>query len=155
MIQRIQTIYLFLASIALFALFLFPVITNLIINGNPDSIMANGIYEIVGGLRTKTTPFTLLSIVTVAVALLPLIAVFTYKNRSMQKNYCYIVIVLIIGYSFYMTETIKAVAEGTDIRPENFSLGAILPSIAIVLMIFAIKGITKDEKLIKSADRLR
>lgn len=155
MIQRIQSVYLFFAGLVLFALFVFPVITNLIINGLPDSLMVNGIYEVINGVRTKTTTFVPLSIATVAAGLLPLIGIFMYKDRKMQKSYCYIVIVLIIGYSFYMTETIKTIAGGGEVRPENFSLGAILPSISIVLIIFAIRGINKDEKLLKSAERLR
>ena len=155
MIQRIQSIYLLAASLVLFALFLFPVINNLILNGHPDSIMVSGIYEVINGTRTKTSSLVTLSIATVIVALLPLAGIFLHKNRKQQTSYCYIVVVLIIGYSFYLTETVKPIAGDITLRTENYGIGMILPSLAIALIFFAIRGINKDEKLVRSADRLR
>ncbi len=155
MIQRIQSVYLLLAGLVLLALFIFPVINNLILNGHADSFTAAGIYEVINGVRTKTSSFMMLSIATVVAALLPLAGIFLYRNRKQQASYCYIVIVLIIGYSFYLTETVKTVAGDVTLRSENYGLGMILPSIAIVLVFLAIRGINRDEKLVRSADRLR
>lgn len=155
MIQRLQSIYLLAASLVLFALFLFPVINNLLLNGHADSIMVHGVYEIINGVRTKTSSFVWLSIATIIVALLPLAGIFLYKNRKRQSSYCYIVVVLIIGYSFYLTETVKDFVGDLTLRTDNYGIGMILPSLAIVLIIFAIRGINKDEKLVRSADRLR
>ncbi len=155
MIQRIQSVYLLAASLVLFGLFLFPVINNLILDGHADSITVAGIYEVINGVRTKTSSLVTLSLVTVIAALLPLAGIFLYKNRKKQASYCYIVVVLIIGYSFYLTETVKTIASITTVRSENYGLGIILPSLAIVLVFFAIRSINKDEKLVRSADRLR
>lgn len=155
MIQRIQSVYLLLAGLVLLALFIFPVINNLILNGHADSFTAAGIYEVINGVRTKTSSFMMLSIATVVAAMLPLAGIFLYRNRKQQASYCYIVIVLIIGYSFYLTETVKTVADNVTLRSENYGLGMILPSIAIVLVFMAIRGINRDEKLVRSADRLR
>ena len=155
MIQRIKSIYLLAASLVLFALFLFPVVNNLVLNGHADSIMVSGIYEVINGIRTKTSALIIQSIVTIIIALLPLAGIFMYKNRKQQASYCYIVIVLIIGYSFYLAETVKTIAGATPVRPENYSIGAILSPLAIVLIFFAIRGINRDEKLVRSADRLR
>ncbi|MVN23277.1 DUF4293 domain-containing protein [Mucilaginibacter arboris] len=155
MIQRIQSVYLLLASLVLFALFLFPVVNNLILNGHADSIMVTGVYEIINGARTKTSSFIWLSIATVIAALLPLAGVFLYKNRKQQSSYCYIVIVLIIGYSFYLTETVKDFVGNITLNTHNYGIGMILPSLAIVLVFLAIRGINRDEKLVRSADRLR
>lgn len=155
MIQRIQSIYLLAASLVLFSLFLFPVIHNLILNGHADSIMVSGIYEVINGERTKTSSLIALTIATVVAAMLPLAGIFLYKNRKKQVSYCYIVIVLIIGYSFYLTETVKPIAGNITLQTENYGIGMILPSLAIVLVIFAIRGINRDEKLVRSADRLR
>jgi hypothetical protein len=156
MIQRIQSVYLLAASLVLFALFLFPLVNNLILNGHADNIMVTGIYEVINGVRTKTSSFIFLTLATVVAGLLPLIGIFLYKNRKKQISYCYIAIVLLIGYSFYSAETVKDfVGAGVTLRPENYGLGIILPSLAIVLIFFAIRGINKDEKLVRSADRLR
>lgn len=155
MIQRIQSVYLLAASLVLFALFLFPLINNLILNGHADNIMVTGIYEVINGVRTKTSSFILLTLATVVAALLPLAGIFLYKNRKKQISYCYIAIVLLIGYSFYSAETVKTIAGNSSVRPENYGLGIILPSLAIVLVFFAIRAINRDEKLVRSADRLR
>lgn len=155
MIQRIQSVYLLAAGLVLFALFLFPMVNNLILNGHADNIMVTGIYEVINGVRTKTSSFILLSLATVAAGLLPLSGIFMYKNRKQQSSYCYIVIVLLIGFSFYSAETVKTIAGNITLRPENYGLGIILPSLAIVLIFFAIRSINKDEKLVRSADRLR
>ncbi len=155
MIQRVQSVYLLAASLVLFALFIFPVVNNLILNGHADSVMVTGIYEVINGMRTKTSSLILLSMATVVAALLPLAGVFLYKNRKKQVGYCYIVVVLLIGYSFYLAETVKDIAGTNSIRPENYSIGIILPSLSIVLIYFAIRSINKDERLVRSADRLR
>ncbi|RYE23845.1 MAG: DUF4293 family protein [Sphingobacteriaceae bacterium] len=156
MIQRIQSIYLLAASLVLFTLFLFPVINNLILNGHPDSIMVTGVYEVINSVRTKTASFIWLSIATLISALLPLAGIFMYKNRKQQVSYLYIILVLIIGYSFLLAETVKGfIGEGTTLSPENYGLGMIASSLSMVLIIFAIKGINRDEKLVRSADRLR
>lgn len=144
-----------MAGLLLFALFLFPVIHNLILNGHADSFTAAGIYEVINGMRTKTSSFIPLSIATVVAGMLPLAGIFLYRNRKQQASYCYIVIVLIIGYSFYLTETVKGIAGDITLRTENYGLGMILPSLAIVLVFLAIRGINRDEKLVRSADRLR
>ncbi|MEX8547663.1 MAG: DUF4293 domain-containing protein [Mucilaginibacter sp.] len=155
MIQRIQSVYLLAASLVLFSLFLFPMVNNLILNGHADNIMVTGIYEVINGVRTITSSFILLALATVVAALLPLAGIFLYKNRKKQISYCYITIVLLIGFSFYSAETVKGVAGNITLRPENYGLGIILPSLAIVLIFFAIRGINRDEKLVRSADRLR
>ncbi len=155
MIQRIQSVYLLAASLVLFGLFLFPVINNLILDGHADSITVAGIYEVINGVRTKTSSLVTLSLVTVIAALLPLVGIFLYRDRKRQSAYCYIVVVLIIGYSFYLTETVKPIAGNITLRTENYGLGMILPSLAIVLVFFAIRGINRDEKLVRSAERLR
>lgn len=143
------------ASLVLFSLFFFPMVNNLILNGHADSITAAGIYEVINGVRTKTSSFILLSLATVVAGLLPLAGIFLYKNRKRQISYCYIVIVLLIGYSFYSAETVKTIAGDVTLRSENYGLGIILPSLAIVLLFLAIRGINRDEKLVRSADRLR
>ncbi len=155
MIQRIQSIYLLAASLVLFALFLFPMVNNLILNGHADSITVAGIYEVINGVRTKTSSLVLLSVATVVAALLPLAGIFLYKDRKKQVSYCYIVIVLLIGFSFYSAETVKTIVGNITLQPENYGIGIILPSLAIVLLFLGIRNINRDEKLVRSADRLR
>jgi hypothetical protein len=155
MLQRIQSIYLLLASLVMFALFLFPLVHNVYVDGVPSTIKITGIFQDVNGAQAHTQTFIALIAATAIVAMLPLILIFLYKNRKQQMMLCYIYILVVFGYSFWMAQTVKSFTGGADLTTNNFGIGMLLSSISIVLMIFAAKAIQRDEKLVKSADRLR
>ena len=54
-----------------------------------------------------------------------------------------------------IVQAAKQAADGIVLGANNYGIGLILPSLAILFIILAIRGIRNDEKLIKSADRLR
>lgn len=89
MIQRIQSIYLLLASLALFALFLFPLAHNIYVDGKPLTIMVTGVYQDVNGQNTQTQFFLGITIATAVIALVPLVIIFLYKNRKRQVTFSY------------------------------------------------------------------
>ena len=78
-----------------------------------------------------------------------------YKDRKKQVVFCYSAILVIIGYSFWLSQTVKNATGGAELRTDNIGIGIFLSSISIVLLILAVKSIQKDEKLVRSADRLR
>ncbi len=155
MLQRIQSIYLLLASLVIFALFLFPLVHNVYVDGVPSTIKITGIFQDVNGAQTHTQTFITLIAATAVVAILPLILIFLYKNRKQQVMLCYGYILVVFGYSFWMAQTVKSFTGGAELTTNNFGIGMLLSSISVVLMIFAAKAIQRDEKLVKSADRLR
>lgn len=155
MIQRLQSIWLLLASLALFALFIFPIAHNVYIGAIPKTIKVTGIYEDMAGQMLRTTSFLALTVVTIIMGILPLIILVLYKNRKQQLALSYGLIFVMIGFSFWMSQTVQNYVESAKIRVEDFGIGALLTSISIVFMLLAIKGIKNDDKLIKSADRLR
>src|ERR1700743_1856029 len=141
MLQRIQSVYLVLASLVIFALFLFPLVHNVYVAGVPSTIKITGIYQDVNGAQASTQSFVLLIAVTVVVAILPLILIFLYKNRKQQMMLCYVYILVVIGYSYWMTQTIKSFTGGAELTTNNFGIGILLAPIAIVLMLAAAKAI--------------
>ena len=153
MIQRIQSIYLFLASLAIFALYLFPMLHSAGIP--PMTVMVTGAYIEAAGLKAMTTHFVALSAVTAVIALIPLVIIFRFRNRKQQIALCWSTILVIVGYSFWMTQCAKSVVGDAALQISNFGIGVLLCPVAIVLMIAAARAIQRDEKLIKSADRLR
>lgn len=155
MLQRVQTIWLFFASLALFSLFLFPYIQFLNAGGSAKVLKVTGVYENVGGQVVQIQPFLFLTIATVILGLLPFVIVFFYRNRKRQIAICYLTIVAILGFSFWMVQTAKQIIGDVTLQIENYGVGVLLPSIAILFIILAVRGIRHDEKLIKSADRLR
>lgn len=155
MLQRIQSIYLFLAGLVIFLLFLFPMVHNVYINGVPSTVSVSGVYQDVNGQQAHTQSFIALIAATAIVGIIPLILIFQYKNRKQQINLCYVYILVVIGYTFWVSQTVKGLVGDVNLTTSNFGIGALLSSISIVLTILAFKAIQRDEKLVKSADRLR
>ncbi|MFD2148008.1 DUF4293 domain-containing protein [Mucilaginibacter antarcticus] len=155
MLQRIQSIYLFAAGLVIAALFVFPLINNAYVDGKALTIMVTGVYQDINGQRVHTEIFTVLTLATAFVALLPLIVIFMYKDRKTQINLCYLLMVLNIGYSYWAAQTVKDVLGGAYLNMSNYGVGIILLSVSLLLIVIAQKSIQKDEKLVRSADRLR
>ena len=135
MIQRIQTIWLLLAAVASFA-----TLKLSFYSGNKD----NNLFEELTG-----SSHFLLLILSVAVGLLALITIFLFKNRKLQIRLSLLGIVLQLVALVIYFQQIKTYVQG------NFTLPSALSFIIPVFFILAWLGIRKDEKLIKSMDRLR
>jgi FtsH-binding integral membrane protein len=156
MLQRIQSIYLLAASVVLFALYFFPLAHNVYVNDVPVNIMVTGIFQDINGVQKHIDTFTALTAVTGIMALIPLVIIFLFKNRKQQIAISYGAILTLFGYSFWMAQTVKkAVGEGVELGSKTMGIGLFLTSISIVFLLLAVKSIKNDEKLIKSADRLR
>ena len=154
MLQRIQSIYLLLAAFAIYALFLFPFVHNVFVDGKPLTISVTGVFQEINGQHVHTQFFTALTAATAIIGLIPLVIIFLYKNRKQQIALCYSAILVIIGYSFWMAQTVKGVGD-IEIDTHNWGIGLFLSSFSILFIVFALKAIQRDEKLVKSADRLR
>ena len=139
MIQRIQTIWLFLAAAAAALTFRLP-----FYSGNRATTDPFGkVMEL-----TASSNMILLFLTAVLVAGC-IILIFFYKDRKTQLRLTIVAIVLsIINLVLYFSETKKFVSG-------NFALTAALSFLIPLFLLFAARGIWKDEKLVKSLDRLR
>ncbi|MEZ7500083.1 DUF4293 domain-containing protein [Flavobacterium sp. Arc3] len=137
MIQRIQTIYLFLAFVVTGILpFLFPLWT--MNDGREYFFVQNQIYVILLGLTTT----------------LSIVSVVSYKKRQNQFVIGRLNIILnliLLGLFVYRSLNIS----GESVLVSEKGIGMFLPIVAIVLLVLANKAIKKDEDLVKSVDRLR
>lgn len=134
MIQRVQSIWLLLASLTMFLLLLLPVVTF--------------------PADTPVTPApSVLLYGALASGLVCFVAIFCYNNRSMQKKIILLAIILIIGLCAGTYFTLQQSAGGlTGAKP---SIGAFLPMMSVIFCLLAYRGIRNDEHLLRSADRLR
>lgn len=155
MLQRIQSIYLLLAALVVAALFIFPLVHNVYVNGETLSVMVTGTYQDINGQSISKQPFTALTVGTAFTAILPLIVIFMYNNRKRQIIACYVTMVAMIAYSYWASSTVKAAIGDAQLSMSNYGIGILLLSVSLVLMIAAQKSIDRDEKLVRSADRLR
>ncbi len=153
MLQRIQTVYLFIASLAVYALFLFPV-ASVFNNLGATKIMVTGAYQTLGSEVVQTQNFFSLSLATAILGLLPLVLIFLYKNRNQQQVLIYGLVVIVLAHSYWLTQTVQNITQSV-LKISDYGIGAGLPSIVILFLVLAAKAIGRDEKLVKSADRLR
>lgn len=157
MIQRIQTIWLLLASIVLFGLFVFPYVNFIDLVGLGKRILVTGTFSSVNNETVRETSTVMLAIVSGFVALLPLVAIFQFRNRKNQVKIVGLIIVLVIllGGWMFSNAAGKLSAISQTMHAGNIGVGFFLLPVAVIFLAMAIGGIRKDEKLIKSADRLR
>lgn len=159
MIQRIQTIYLLVAGLILFGLFLFPYVHYNDLVGLGKDVKVTGVYGTSAGLPTHETGFTyiLQIIATVIVGLLPLYTIFKFKNRKTQIKLILLNIVLIILLAvwLYASASGHLVTVNQFLGAGTIGVGFFLLPVSIIFLSLALGAIRKDEKLIKSADRLR
>lgn len=155
MIQRIQTIYLLIAGLVIAGLFVFPLVHGVYVNGQPETIMVSGVFKDVNGQPTHTETFIPLIIGTALVALMPLAVIFFYKNRRKQINLCYGLMLVIIAFSYWVSQTVKSAIGDATLSMSNYGIGIILLSLSLLLIVIAQKSIQKDDKLVRSANRLR
>ena len=153
MIQRIQSVYLLMASAAIYLLFVFP-IAHIYVDNSAKKIAVTGIYENINGQVVQTVPFTFLTIATVILGLIPLVLIFLYKHRKGQLTLVYLSVLLFIAFSFWLSQSVKAAADIT-LQLSDYGIGAGLSSVAVLFLVLAAKAIQRDDKLVKSADRLR
>jgi hypothetical protein len=155
MIQRIQSIYLLLAALCSGLLLAAPLY-------NIETATAT--YQLfLGGLVQTNPKDTILTsqpailAVGFLLTLFPIIILFLYKKRPMQMRLAAsammantAMLLLLVGI---VNKSIEHITEPHV--NETYGVGLILPALNIVFLFLANKAIRKDDKLIRSADRLR
>lgn len=138
MIQRIQTVYLFVSLVFSLLLFYFPFYTA----GLNDALVVGASGHL----------FLLPTAALIILMHIPVIL--SFNNRKRQAMFALVLMFLLalfvgLGVAAATTED----QDGLEIR--GFRLGALLPLVSIVCVWLARVNILKDEALVRSMDRLR
>ncbi len=146
MIQRIQSVWLSIAAMLNGLLFLFPLYRY----NQPGLLYSPWQTETVRNYMP-------LFIVAAAVTVLPLVAIFLYSDRKRQKGMVWLSIISILAFIALMLMRISNLKNGTPpVGHLEYMLPGVLVTVGgLVFEILALRGINRDEKLIKSLDRLR
>lgn len=140
MIQRIQSIWLLLAAACAFLSFKFSFYSGNVVGDD----MASKFVE----LNASTD--LIITILTAILGVGSLIGIFMFKNRKRQLMITIICLIISLGIlTLYITQQVKKYSEG------NYDLTSVIYFAIPIFLTLAIVGIKKDEKLIKSLDRLR
>ena len=147
MIQRIQSIFLLLASASAFALLAVPFGTT------PEPIADSAIYaDSVYNIRDSIG----LMVLFCAAGGLALISIFMFNNRKSQLLVSRLAMVAnIIGFILVIVFYFNNAAELQQVDDQENYIGFSLPVVFLILAILAQRAISSDEKLVRSSDRLR
>jgi len=143
MIQRIQSIYLLLASIVSGGLIFVFNLWNTI----KEKIFVVDLFSR-EAITVKLIPFMFL-----ASAILSLMAIFLFKNRKLQFVIGRVIILInlfLLGLLIYLSLNLSG-----ETNVSEKGIGMFLPILVVLLIVLANKAIKKDEDLVKSVDRLR
>lgn len=136
MIQRIQSVWLLIASVVTFL--------TLKVSFYSGTYLPDNLYHQLNG--TQNLP---LMIATIGLGVLTLITIFLFKNRVTQLWLCIVAVLLDVVLLFlYYRET-------SNFTRGDYAFTAVVHIIIIVALVLAARGINKDEKLIKDSNRLR
>lgn len=144
MIQRIQTLFLLLAVATLVTTLFLP----LGVRVQPDE---SG-HTLLSALGTESDQPVGYAVVLILASLTSLASVFLWKNRKLQVRFS-VFTVLIIALSYLVFFVYKMLQAGVVVY--FWGIPFFLPALAVVWMLLAIRGIRRDEKLIRSLNRIR
>ncbi|WP_456424363.1 DUF4293 domain-containing protein [Lutibacter sp.] len=144
MIQRVQSIYLLIATLLSGGLiFVFKLWVD--DKGND--------FFVVDSFNTENVPLKIMAVLFLVSAALTLIAIFQFKNRQLQFVLGRLAILtnfILLGIVVYFSQNLSG-----EIKISEKGIGLFIPILTILFVVIANKAIKKDEELVKSVDRLR
>lgn len=144
MIQRIQTLYLLIVT-GLMTAMCFTPLSRYAVDGIENVFVAFDFWWL-GGLLALC-------------ALVPLVTIFLFKNRFLQIRLCCAELVLLVGaqaFALWYAIRFDTIAESMgNAAMSQVCTPVLFPIVCIILVLMAIRGIVKDERLVRSLDRIR
>jgi len=153
MLQRLQTLYLLIASICMLLASTLPLARFTLPNGYIVKFESTGVF-LNETLIDSTWALLVMGAIT---SILAVVTIFLYKGRLLQIRLTILNTLIIIGFYIFAGIILFNIKNSSLLETAHFSIGivAFLPLVAIVLSILAIRRIYADEALVRSLSRLR
>jgi len=160
MIQRVQSLFLLGVAICMLLALVFPIWEKDYIENDKKlqiyALYSKEVQPDNGETIEEYFPYALAGIFGIMAAVVALVEIFKYKNRLTQIKLGALNSLLMsafLGIALYLTfQSEKIVAPGNQ---GDYELGLFLPCIALILNVLANRFIRKDERLVRSVDRIR
>ena len=159
MIQRIQSIFLLIVSVTMVSMLFFQM-WQISLESENRNIILTPIYSLDKtegqDVIMTTFPYTIIGIIALLSGIVALVEIFKYKNRLTQIKLGALN-ALLISASLVVSMYLIFDAQ-KPFAPENYGeykIGIYLPVIALVFNLLANRFIRRDEKLVRSVDRIR
>ena len=155
MIQRIQTLYLLIA-VGLMVVTLVCPVALLNVDGEQVTLSAFGISDSVGKLSNMSI---FMGIQLALSTLLPLVTIFLFKNRILQIRLCGAELVMLLGCLALIGVSIgrmcRTLVDNFEWSMLALRLPVVMPIVAFILVLLAMRATLRDELLVRSLDRIR
>lgn len=161
MIQRIQSLYLLLAMTALSVMFFFPLAVVNPLGNAPSSLHLTGVSGFMADYTAAKYWFIGFTALTVLLMAGMAFILFSYKHRMRQIKWARIVSLLLVLFMGILLLGLDQAAAGMFPGREwgaslvQYRWTVYMPFVSLVFMWLALRGIRKDEALVRSSDRLR
>jgi peptidoglycan/LPS O-acetylase OafA/YrhL len=153
MLQRIQSVYLFLVFVMIGLMIFFP-----LAEFESDHIQFYlNIFEFenADGVEGLPNPM-IIGILTAILGIITIGTIFQFSNRKLQMKLNAVSLLINFGLLisiFLIVDKTAALGQVSD-TPE-YTYGSFFPMVSVLLIILANRSIRKDEALVKQSERLR
>jgi hypothetical protein len=154
MIQRIQTLFLFLSVVLSFVLIFTPISNIRLASGETLKLYSYGLNDLGKAYWIINNIIPLLTLLSIA-TIFSFICIFLYKKRILQMKICIFNIILLIVVSGLIYFDYTAIQKKYEIVSPSFYYIVLFPVLNILTLFIAYRAIRKDEHLVKSYERLR
>lgn len=151
MLQRIQTIYLFISTIVITLILFVPFFE---FNSGGYVFDADSIDVVSQNVVSRAVNTIPIAILVLLCALITFVSIFLYKKRGLQMRLTVFSIILLLGV-YVLIAFYRFLIIDFSIVSTTYSYGLIIPLIAAILNYMANRRIKKDDDLVKSVDRIR
>ena len=154
MLQRIQSVYLFIVTV-LTALMTFLPIGGFMTGTDRIVLKMCGFFDTASNEMLSSAWGLVITVI--AAAVLPAVTIFLYKKRMLQFRLCIVEMILLCGVILFEALYLwTGYAKLSELQLTAFFLqSAILPLISLIFTWLALRGVKKDIMLLKSMDRIR
>ncbi len=141
MIQRIQSLWLLVVAIAAFATYTLTLYIGRQVDGTIKEFLLADNF--------------LLVILIISLGILAIICLFLFRNRKLQFKLSVLGVVFSLGFLALEYVKVEDFKQDNLIQTGSYQIGALLPIVMVIFFFLAARGVYRDEKLVKSMDRLR
>ena len=152
MIQRIQSIFLFVSLCFTGSMFFVPVAELVYETGEILAFDFTGFYITEAGTTTCISNQYSIMTFGILICALNFITIFMYRSRLLQIRLCIYNILLLaglLGVTFFVLYSVP------NVQSVSFRLPVVFPVIAIILYYLAFRSIRRDELMVQALSRLR
>ncbi|PJJ48400.1 DUF4293 domain-containing protein [Hymenobacter chitinivorans] len=158
MIQRIQSVFLLLLALAMVSVVFVPIWSKLDPASGQELVLTATKLTYAhadAGMSVPTNTYAIAALALTSAAI-AVFEIFQYRNRFTQLKLGalnFLLIVATLGACFYYSGIGERML---NIKmPGSYEAGFYLPTLALLLNLLANRFIRSDERLVRSADRLR